>query len=374
MDASPHFAPVVPPEVIGLIVDYLHDHPTSLKACGLVNHNFLASSRFHLYAGVSLTRRNLRAFLDSVKVPKNTWTVCLRSLHAAEFEHKDLIQLWPFLPTLSHLRSLIIHGHPITFDDNLIETQSIHSVRSLALSRATFSSFRGLTAFLLRFLSLRALKLDRISFQTTPPSASPVLSKALNLEAISMPLTPEMMAWLEWTKFSFRAELIELDVKFMSPSIIDYFRALGTHLRKLTLKFESSGLLASFSELSPLQYNTALRSIRVTQAFWIVKENDIRVSPSLARLLQHVQTCGRVEELALSAAFMLDGYSHLSRPQEAAEIIDGVGFARLQRIDFYGPWDTTTDILATQFRTTILALLPVQHARGIVHIGGYKFE
>ncbi|KAJ7111654.1 hypothetical protein C8R43DRAFT_1041200, partial [Mycena crocata] len=380
MDARLPSAPTLPPEVIDLIIDHLHDHLTSLKACSLVNRTFLASSRYHLHAGVFVTTRNFHAFMGRLKVPKNTWTFCLRSLHAAEFELKELIQLWPFLPTFSHLRFLTIHGRPIIFDDDLSGTQSIPSVRSVTLSRATFSSFQGLTALLRRFPSLRALKLDRVSFQINSPAASPLSLQALNLETLSMTLTPEIMAWLQWTKFSVRAEFIELNIQIMSPAVAAYFRALGSQLNKLTLKFEPPPLLATFSLLSPLQHNTSLRSIRIARAFWIVNENDIRVAPSLERLLHHLQSCcGGLEELALDAVLMgphsaalMAPHSQLARPRDAAEIIDGVGFARLRRIDFYGPWDSPNDILAAQFMTTMLALLPVQHARGIVHVGGYK--
>jgi hypothetical protein len=63
-----------------------------------------------------------------------------------------------------------------------------------------------------------------------------------------------------------------------------------------------------------------------------------------------------------------------SPPQEVAAILDGVGFAGLRKITFYGPWDRCDDILGKQFRSTVLALLPRQDSRGIVHVAAHTFQ
>jgi hypothetical protein len=39
----------LPPEITILIIDYLYDHPASLKNCSRVSHSWLAISRSHLF-------------------------------------------------------------------------------------------------------------------------------------------------------------------------------------------------------------------------------------------------------------------------------------------------------------------------------------
>ncbi|KAJ6566802.1 hypothetical protein B0H19DRAFT_714200 [Mycena capillaripes] len=369
----PPSRPVLPPEVIDLVIDNLHDDLPTLRACSLVSRDWVGGSRHHLFDdGPYLTGRNLGVFRDLLESPYNTFSFHLRSLHATGFHYDDVTQLWPLLPGFSRLRSLHIDGNRV-FDIALLGTQAFSSVDSLALSRAVFPSYPGLTTFLSRFPSLKTLKLDRVSTVTTGNTVKNAVLE-LNLDALQIKLTPEIFGWLRWTGFSLRAQSIEMDFETSEPGLAEYFNLLGTQLQQLKLKFRQPSQLAIFSEKSWLVHNTALRSLRISQAFWILGESNVGISASLGRLLRPLQSSG-LQELAFDASFISHGINwDPSPPQEVAAILDGVGFEGLQRITFYGPWDRCDDILSKQFRSAICALLPMQVARGIVHVAAHVFK
>ncbi|KAJ7184764.1 hypothetical protein C8R46DRAFT_466351 [Mycena filopes] len=373
MSSSSH--PILPPEVIDMIIDNLHNHPRTLRACGLVSRNWLGRSRHYLFMkAIYVAARDLEGFHGLLKSPYNTLAFHLRNIRLTGLRYDELTQLWPLLPTFSHLNVLHIYGNPITFDSHLVETQKLASVRSVALSRAIFASYGGLNAFLLQFPMLRTLELDRVSgfFRGADTEFTPL---HFTLDALKMTVTAELLAWLRWTEFLLGAHFIELSFDSMESGISEYLNAVGVQLQRLHLKFRNSSQLAIFSEHPRLSGNTALRSIRITHAFYILGETNVAVPPSLPRLLRQLESSA-IEELEFDATLANTWMNpSLSPPQEVAAILDAVGanFARLRKISFHGPWDWADDILGQQFTSIVSALLPVQTARGIVRIVPHAF-
>jgi hypothetical protein len=117
-------------------------------------------------------------------------------------------------------------------------------------------------------------------------------------------------------------------------------------------------------------HNTRLRCLRVGYAFWIRSETDISSPPSLGRLLKQLESSG-IEELSFDAE-ILEWPRH--PPHEVAAILDEGVFPRLRRIEFFGPWDRAEDILRKQFQSAMLALLPIQSSRGIVHVNAHPSQ
>ncbi|KAJ7748652.1 hypothetical protein B0H16DRAFT_1724906 [Mycena metata] len=363
--------PILPPEIIDIIIDNLHNHPRTLRACGLVSRNWLGGSRHHLFGrGIYLAARDLETFRSLVQSPCNTLSFHLRSIRVAGFQYGELTQLWSLLPNFTQLRSIHIHGNPIRFDSDVVGAHKLASVRSVALSRAIFTAYDGLNRFLLRFPFLTALEVDRAGFSQGADTEITPLHFTFKLETLKITVTPALMAWLRWTGFSLGAQSVVLDFESVEPGVSEYFIALGTQLQTLSLKFRNPAQLAIFSEHPRLGTNTSLRSIRIRHAFYILGETHVGVPPSLARLLRQVESSA-IEELAFDATLVHPGLNwSYSPPQEVATILDGVGtnFARLQKINFYGPWDRIEDILGQQFKSIILTLLPIQSARGIIRV------
>jgi len=64
-------ASVLPPEVIDLIIDFLHDDKPSLAACTLISKDFLPSTRFHLFSEVPVQPRHMLPLLELLASPSN---------------------------------------------------------------------------------------------------------------------------------------------------------------------------------------------------------------------------------------------------------------------------------------------------------------
>jgi hypothetical protein len=57
-DARKPRLPTLPPEVIDMVIDFLHSDKRSLAACSLTCKMWLSSSRFHLFSKVLLSTKN----------------------------------------------------------------------------------------------------------------------------------------------------------------------------------------------------------------------------------------------------------------------------------------------------------------------------
>ncbi|KAJ7235715.1 hypothetical protein B0H12DRAFT_135040, partial [Mycena haematopus] len=242
-------SPILPPEVIDLIIDNLHDHPPTLRTCSLISRNWLGGSRYHLFNGMYLFARNFLAFRELLKSPYNTLCFHLRNLHAIGLTH-ELAYLLPLLPGFCRLRSLNIHGNPLRYDYQVPGAETFPFIHSLTLSRASFASYPSFSDFLSRFPSLKTLALDRILFDDQENLIPPALN--LVLDALKITWAPGLFGWLRWTGFSLRAQSIELDFELLQMGhpverLSEYLDALGTQLERLRLKFRHTGQCCTFS-------------------------------------------------------------------------------------------------------------------------------
>ncbi|KAJ7438174.1 hypothetical protein FB451DRAFT_1449795 [Mycena latifolia] len=369
--------PNLPPEVVDLVIGNLRSDPITLRTCALVNRDWLSTTRHHLYEALYLPHRNIQTFFDLLQCPRNTFVSRLRGLYAVGFQYNEIIQLWPFLPAFSYLRALHIYGklELLAFNDDAILPPCLPYLESLGLYRAKFSSYYTLATCLLQFPSIKTLKLVDVTC-TAGPVQSPKATLGLNLDALDFTLSPGIPGWLEWIDFSLGAPCLHVEFGADDRSFEDYLASQGTNLRNLTLTFQKESQLSIFSERPVLQHNTGLRFLKITRCFTIYGETNgqthIRVAPALGRLLRDpglAQLDHLVFTVALEAGAILEAGS-----SDGAELLDGIGFAGLRRIEFWGPWDTANDILGRQFKSAITALLPLQTARGVVHVGTHRFE
>ncbi|KAG6856617.1 hypothetical protein H0H87_002573 [Tephrocybe sp. NHM501043] len=103
----PRIRHILPPELIEIIVDYLHDDVFTLKACSLVGKAWHPTARYYLFTSIhldlSLPPKSLKGFLQHIARPKSFFHVTLRHLflrsEAVPQRHHDL-------SALSSLRNL----------------------------------------------------------------------------------------------------------------------------------------------------------------------------------------------------------------------------------------------------------------------------
>jgi len=65
--------PPLPPEILDLVIDHLHDEPTALKACCVVSKSWIPRTRKHLFAQVNFPNPNiLQSWKETFPDPFNS--------------------------------------------------------------------------------------------------------------------------------------------------------------------------------------------------------------------------------------------------------------------------------------------------------------
>src|ERR1700761_3490794 len=177
----------LPPEVIDLIIDHLHNDPLTLEACSLVSRNWLSSSRHHLFGSVYIrvTHRRIHCLGEILDSPHNTLSFHLRSLHATGPPHFSS-QFWKLLHVFPLLQSLHIHQIKMLRG---CEPLHLPSISALTLSSVPFSSYRELETFLASFPALKTLTLHDVScdHDSSLPLYPPRnLARKLSLDVLKM--------------------------------------------------------------------------------------------------------------------------------------------------------------------------------------------
>ena len=180
-------SPSLPPEILDLIVDHLHDEPIALKACCVVSKSWVHRTRNHLFARVKFSvpgsriERWKKAFPD----PSNSPAHHVRSL---SIRYKSAVAAtdvggWvhPF-HNLTHLRL-----ESLDWGGSLSSLVPFHglspTLRSLSLRVAYLEVLDLICSFpLLEDLTLLSLRRESNVWNT--PLTSPKLTGSLNLRAV----------------------------------------------------------------------------------------------------------------------------------------------------------------------------------------------
>jgi len=87
----------LPPEILDLVIDHLHDEPTTLKACCVVSKSWVPRTRKHLFARVDFRAVELsverwkKNFPDPSNSPAHhTRTLCIRDLPTLTAEDTEV--------------------------------------------------------------------------------------------------------------------------------------------------------------------------------------------------------------------------------------------------------------------------------------------
>jgi len=235
----------LPPEILDLIIDNLHDEPTALKTCCIVSKSWVPRTRKHLFA------------------------------HVKFYDGGSHIGLWrkafpdPVDSPAHHTRSFFVHGAPVingadvgnwirTFR-NVVRLQVSYmdrttllpfyglspAIRSLSLIQVSLDAFDLACSFpLLEDLSLVALYPKKDGDGWTIPPTSPKLTGALNLRMFgkASSVTRRLLDLPGGLHFSnITATFPNEDAK----SVADLVSACSGTLEFLTLRFRPQGAFPS---------------------------------------------------------------------------------------------------------------------------------
>jgi len=179
----------LPPEMLDLIVDHLHDQPATLRVCCLVSKSWVPRTRTHLFAHVRLTSRFpfgswAKAFPDPLNSPAHhTRSLTIQDYHSTWFAAAAGVDAGHWIRAFHNVVHLDINRHPFAPLHGLSPT--VKSLR-LALSRPRLSEvFDLMCSFpLLEDFSFLFYNYEDDLEGWTAPSTSPRLTGSFKLRSL----------------------------------------------------------------------------------------------------------------------------------------------------------------------------------------------
>ena len=183
---------LLPPEILDLIIDQLHNEPTTLRACCLVSKSWIPRTRKHLFADVKFDAKELllASWMKMFPNPSNSPAQHTRSLTIRRPVYLSV----PDTPTDAEVTSCarafrnVVHLHfrCLFWADHkprLVPFYGFsHTLRSLRLTLTSFQVFDLVCSFpLLEDLALIALRFGPGLVEWIAPSTSPKLTGSLEL-------------------------------------------------------------------------------------------------------------------------------------------------------------------------------------------------
>jgi hypothetical protein len=208
--------PFLFPEITDVIVDNLHTDRSSLRACGLTARTWLPSSRYHLFARVTLRPSNILSFTKLLEYPLNNIAPVVRHLAVElETDENNIILgaslVLPLLPSITaHLRlirslSLAQIDWSQCSPEILQNTLSnLGGVEALELNRVAVRGPEGAVDLLCAFPLLKGISIDDLSYSDGYHYSSTLTRHrrrptfVINFIRVNlyMPLPIALMAWL----------------------------------------------------------------------------------------------------------------------------------------------------------------------------------
>ena len=182
-------SPSLPPEIYDLVIDHLHDEPTTLKVCCLVSKSWIPRTRSYLFAHVKF---------DCLKSPVERWKKIFPDPTSSPAHHARTLSIWgmpvvttmdsdvggwiPTFHSVVHLRLDCLTGK----DDHWASLVPFYrlspTVRSLCLASTHSEAFGLICSFpLLEGLALHHVIIDSDADEWNPPFTSPKLTGSLDL-------------------------------------------------------------------------------------------------------------------------------------------------------------------------------------------------
>lgn len=194
----------IPAEIVDHIIDYLHAEPKALGICGLVCHNWLPCSRFHLFESVYLHPNNGLDFVSLTKNPHCTLISYVRDLDLTEGQGRSSYDKKWFnagLPLLKVFPIRKLALHEVSWNTLYTESQatlfsmSLH-LEHLHLSYCRFGSFDQLVRLLSAWPQLKRLQFFAVTCKIVAPSQRACPFSSLEKLEVDGGHVPQLLQWL----------------------------------------------------------------------------------------------------------------------------------------------------------------------------------
>jgi hypothetical protein len=260
---------VLPPEVLDIIIDHLHDQPTTLEECCLVSKSWVPRARRHLFAEVEFNSGlcPIRLWTDAFPDPSNSpahhtrrlWIYGLETITAAPtvLRQFDCIQeLWVAAPIQDV-------STPVSFDQLQGLSPTLKSLHLSDISAPVSQVFNLICSFpLLEDLWLYFVNILGGADGWDVPSTSPRLTGSLHLIDWDRSVTRRLLDLPNGLRFS------EITVSCRvedTDSLVDLISRCSDNLESLEIAY-SSPCMSSFPPVAG-QCLTIARSISLLSRY-----------------------------------------------------------------------------------------------------------
>ena len=241
--------PEFPPEVIDIILDFLHSDKVTLTACSLTSTAWRPTSQYHLFHEIEFTPPDFQSFLDDADNLKSNIPTLVRRLiiRASGSWTIAAMRIKLIKPNVSHLTKYLQGLESLILYDihwNAISTEVKQllscpkNLKTLELRHVGFESVRETIMFICSFPSLENLYIR--SWNTRMPREC--LDDAfqlpqnhplhIHLAYMNLDLPGNIIPFMEWLAVQDPCHTIELDTLRLGP-ILDRDIFMKKNIRKL---------------------------------------------------------------------------------------------------------------------------------------------
>ena len=259
--------PSLPPEILDLIVDNLHDQLVTLKACCLVSKSWVPRSRSHIFAHIELSLRFIRSWMKAFPDPSNTPIHHTRNLHLRIRNLGVLpIKVCARICSFRRIQELSVSNfgwgelHSVSF----VQLRGLSpTLKSLHLSTSAGTPISDIVYLICSFPSLKDLSLHSVRESDTDvwaaPPTSPNFTGFLLLKGENRFITRRLLELpdgLHFSKICVRGRVEDIN----PGTVMDLVLKCSGTLETLYLKYHSSGapLVSMVSQSLTLRLVTSM--------------------------------------------------------------------------------------------------------------------
>ncbi|KAJ6567414.1 hypothetical protein DFH09DRAFT_984067 [Mycena vulgaris] len=223
-----------PPELVDVLLDFVHSDSATLSACTLVCRDWLPSARFHLLSQLALDSANAESFFDDLDA--------IGAYSSPSASHRDTAVPKFAAIGLGNVTSLRIDGLDLS---TVPMTLTFPNLQSLSLEAFEADSFAIITTWIIGFPSLRSLTLsgdwDGDETEILPLDAT--IPKLSHLD-LNCPLKILFDWFLSLAVVPVTSSLVLRDIwSEESPAISRYLAASSASLESLVLMYPRKEVL-----------------------------------------------------------------------------------------------------------------------------------
>ncbi|KZT71036.1 hypothetical protein DAEQUDRAFT_764260 [Daedalea quercina L-15889] len=156
--------PRLPPELLEIVLDHLHDHAATLGTCALACRAFAHIARFHRFHAVKVDSTARAIGLRELLAPSEDLGSLIQSLKLVGYYSTSISELLLYLPSLHGLVELRLSRFTFTPDstDHALLALEFPALRRLHLHSCEAFLYRNLTALVSSIPSLDTLGIENV--------------------------------------------------------------------------------------------------------------------------------------------------------------------------------------------------------------------